>query len=82
MLLLSTLWERDVHNVGTQISMRLQKELWFDVTLLFLIVSKHAKESSNLKDESKKKKVQEFHFPFVCFKSMLLRLSLAQPTRK
>lgn len=81
MLLLSTLWERDVHNVGTQISMRLQKELWLDVTL-FLIVSKHAKESSNLKDESKNKKVQEFHFPFVCFKSMLLRLSLAQPTRK
>lgn len=62
MLLLSTLWERDVHNVGTQISMRLQKELWFDVTLLFLIVSKHAKESSNLKDESKKKKCKSFIF--------------------
>lgn len=67
MLLLSTLWERDVHNVGTQISMRLQKELWFDVTLLFLIVSKHAKESSNLKDESKKKKSARVSFSICLF---------------
>lgn len=67
MLLLSTLWERDVHNVGTQISMRLQKELWFDVTLLFLIVSKHAKESSNLKDERKKKKSARVSFSICLF---------------